>query len=36
MSNTESRDKLAALDHDFTAVLQQSPNPGGWTWRGGR
>jgi hypothetical protein len=21
-----------ALDHDFTAVLQKSPNPGGWTY----
>jgi hypothetical protein len=20
------------LDHDFTAVLQKSPNPGGWTY----
>ena len=22
----------AALDHSFTAVLQKSPNPGGWTY----
>jgi Domain of unknown function (DUF1905) len=21
-----------ALDHDFTAVLQKSPSPGGWTY----
>jgi hypothetical protein len=21
-----------ALDHEFTAVLQKSPNPGGWTY----
>jgi len=21
-----------ALDHDFTAVLEKSPNPGGWTY----
>jgi Domain of unknown function (DUF1905) len=21
-----------ALDHDFTAVLQKSPDPGGWTY----
>jgi hypothetical protein len=21
-----------ALDHDFTAVLERSPNPGGWTY----
>jgi hypothetical protein len=20
------------LDHDFTAVIQKSPNPGGWTY----
>ena len=20
------------LDHEFTAVMQQSPNPGGWTY----
>ena len=24
--------KQGALDHDFTAVLQRSPNPGGWTY----
>src|SRR5437588_12641952 len=28
----ESRDKRRSLDHDFTAVLQKSPNPGGWTY----
>jgi hypothetical protein len=22
----------AQLDHEFTAVLQKSPNPGGWTY----
>jgi hypothetical protein len=36
MSSTDStagsRDKTKALDHDFTAVLQKSPNPGGWTY----
>ncbi len=36
MSNTgstgRSRDKQRMLNHDFTAVLQQSPNPGGWTY----
>ena len=32
MSSTESRDKREALDHSFTAVLQKSPNPGGWTY----
>jgi hypothetical protein len=21
-----------SLDHDFTAVLEKSPNPGGWTY----
>ena len=25
-------DKRYSLDHDFTAVLQKSPNPGGWTY----
>ncbi|HEX8648114.1 MAG TPA: DUF1905 domain-containing protein [Thermoleophilaceae bacterium] len=23
---------MSALDHDFTAVLEKSPNPGGWTY----
>jgi len=31
-SNPRSRDKRGALDHDFTAVLQKSPKPGGWTY----
>ena len=25
-------DKQHALDHDFSAVLQKSPSPGGWTY----
>jgi hypothetical protein len=25
-------DKRHSLDHEFTAVLQKSPNPGGWTY----
>jgi hypothetical protein len=25
-------DKRQSLDHDFIAVLQKSPNPGGWTY----
>lgn len=29
---TGARDKQRTLDHDFTAVLQKSPNPGGWTY----
>jgi len=24
--------KRYALDHDFTAVLERGPNPGGWTY----
>jgi hypothetical protein len=36
MSSTDtsarSRDKRRPLDHDFTAVLQKSPSPGGWTY----
>jgi hypothetical protein len=24
--------EMTKLDHDFTAVLQKSPNPGGWTY----
>lgn len=31
-SNPRSRDERRALDHDFTAVLQKSPNRGGWTY----
>lgn len=31
-STQRSRDKQHSLDHDFTAVLQKSPNPGGWTY----
>lgn len=27
-----SRDQRRALDHDFTAILPKSPNPGGWTY----
>ena len=23
---------MSALDHDFTVVLEKSPNPGGWTY----
>ena len=23
---------MSALDHGFTAVLEKSPNPGGWTY----
>jgi hypothetical protein len=23
---------MSALDHSFTAVLEKSPNPGGWTY----
>ena len=23
---------MSTLNHDFTAVLQKSPNPGGWTY----
>ena len=23
---------VTTLDHEFTAVLQRSPNPGGWTY----
>jgi hypothetical protein len=23
---------MQSLDHDFTAVLEKSPNPGGWTY----
>ena len=23
---------ITPLDHDFTAVLKKSPNPGGWTY----
>ena len=30
--STTSSSKTAHLDHDFTAVLQKSPNPGGWTY----
>jgi hypothetical protein len=25
-----SDEKRAALDHDFTVVLEKTPNPGGW------
>ncbi len=36
MSTTDSSarvgDTRRALDHDFTAVLQKSPKPGGWTY----
>ena len=31
-STTGSHKNRQALDHDFTAVLQKSPNPGGWTY----
>lgn len=31
-STPRSRDRQRTLDHDFTAVLQKSPNPGGWTY----
>ena len=31
-STTGSHENRQALDHDFTAVLQKSPNPGGWTY----
>lgn len=31
-STARSRDKRRALDRDFTAVLQQSPKAGGWTY----
>ncbi|WP_372452579.1 DUF1905 domain-containing protein [Pseudonocardia nigra] len=27
-----SQNDPQALNHDFTAVLQKSPNPGGWTY----
>ncbi len=27
-----SRNTQRTLDHDFTTVLQKSPNPGGWTY----
>lgn len=29
---TRSRDKRRVLDSEFTAVLDKSPNPGGWTY----
>lgn len=32
MSTTESSTHSGALDHDFAAVLQGSPKPGGWTY----
>lgn len=35
MSNRDSSGpgaRTAPLDHDFTAVLEQSPSPGGWTY----
>lgn len=28
----ESMGENQALDHEFTAVLQKSPSPGGWTY----
>ena len=31
-STGRSRDRQRTLNHDFTAVLQKSPNPGGWTY----
>ena len=31
-STTPSPDRQRALDHGFSAVMQQSPNPGGWTY----
>ncbi len=31
-STARSRDKRRGLNEDFTAVLQKSPNPGGWTY----
>ena len=31
-STARSRDKRGTLDRHFTAVLQKSPSPGGWTY----
>ena len=31
-STAQTHGKRQALDHDFTAVLLKSPNPGGWTY----
>lgn len=31
-STTRSGDKRTELNHDFTAELEKSPNPGGWTY----
>ncbi len=31
-SSARPDDRHQALDHDFTAVLQKSPKPGGWTY----
>lgn len=31
-STPRSRDEQRMLDHAFTAVLQKSPSPGGWTY----
>jgi hypothetical protein len=30
--NPGARNREERLDHDFTAVLQQSPSKGGWTY----
>lgn len=30
--STTSSSRTAHLDRDFTAVLQKSPSPGGWTY----
>jgi hypothetical protein len=30
-SGARSGNKRRALNHDLTAVLRKSPNPGGWT-----
>ncbi|HZJ05667.1 MAG TPA: DUF1905 domain-containing protein [Nocardioidaceae bacterium] len=32
VNTARSGDKLGALDHAFTAVMQKSPIPGGWTY----
>jgi hypothetical protein len=29
---TQQKDSAMDLDHDFTAVLRTSPEPGGWTY----
>ena len=32
MTTKDSEDSQRKLDKDFTATLQKSPNPGGWTY----